>query len=114
MFSNPQGRLSKALAEPVEALLDSASNDTWPAIRKLLRRESEFALAEFSSSLSNFDLDRETEEKLLTAMEDYARNIVESKAKEEAARILIRMKDRYWTLLLFYCVALLQGYFFDK
>ncbi|CAA6666153.1 unnamed protein product [Spirodela intermedia] len=93
-----EGKLSKALAEPVEALLDSASNDTWPAIRKLLRRESEIALAEFSSALSSFDLDREAEEKLLTGMEDYARNIVESKAKEEAARVLIRMKDRFSTL----------------
>ena len=79
----------------MEALLDSASDDTWLAIQKLLQRETKSAREAFSDSLSSFDLERETEESLLTGMEQHARNVVESKAKEEAARVLIRMKDRY-------------------
>uniref|UniRef100_A0A1D1Z3X6 Protein ROOT HAIR DEFECTIVE 3 homolog n=1 Tax=Anthurium amnicola TaxID=1678845 RepID=A0A1D1Z3X6_9ARAE len=93
-----EGKLSRALSEPVEALLDSASDDTWTAIRKLLRRESELAITGFSSALSDFELDKVTKEKLLANMEDHARNVVESKAKEEAGRVLIRMKDRFSTL----------------
>ncbi|MQM09539.1 hypothetical protein Taro_042408 [Colocasia esculenta] len=91
-------KLNKALAEPVEALLDSASNDTWPAIRKLLKRETELTSAGFSSALSDFELDDVAKEKLIANMDNHARNIVESKAKEEAGRVLICMKDRFSTL----------------
>ncbi|KAG0493070.1 hypothetical protein HPP92_006468 [Vanilla planifolia] len=91
-------KLNKALSEPVEALLDSLGDDTWPAIRRLLHRETKRAVSEFDSSLSSFDIDQSTVEKLLAKLEWYARNVVESKAREEAGRVLIRMKDRFSTL----------------
>ncbi|XP_073006806.1 protein ROOT HAIR DEFECTIVE 3-like isoform X2 [Typha latifolia] len=90
-----EGELTKALAEPVEALLDAASNDTWPAIRKLLQRETKAAISAYASALSSFELDQATLDKMLSKLEVYARNVVESKAKEEAGRVLIRMKDRF-------------------
>lgn len=88
-------KLNDALAAPVEALLDGASNDTWPAIRNLLRRETETAISGFSSALSGFEIDDITKDKMLTRLEDYARGVVEAKAKEEAGRVLMRMKDRF-------------------
>ncbi|THU62517.1 hypothetical protein C4D60_Mb01t05970 [Musa balbisiana] len=93
-----EGRLAKALSEPVEALLDSASDDTWPAIRELLRRETKSAISGFSSALSSFNLDEADVDKMLIKLEEYARSVVESKAREEAGRVLIRMKDRFSTL----------------
>lgn len=90
-----QKKLNDALAAPVEALLDGASNDTWPAIRNLLRRETETAISGFSSALSVFEIDDITKDKMLTRLEDNARGVVEAKAKEEAGRVLMRMKDRY-------------------
>ncbi|KAK8462181.1 hypothetical protein SEVIR_1G166100v4 [Setaria viridis] len=93
-----QAQLTKALAEPVEALLDSASEDTWPAIRKLLQRETKAAISGLESTLSAFELDEATEKELLTKLENHGRSVVESKAKEEAGRVLIRMKDRFSTL----------------
>ena len=89
-----QTKLNEALSGPVEALLDGANDDTWPAIRKLLWRETETALSGFSSALSGFEMDEESKEKTLSKLRDYARGVVESKAKEEAGRVLIRMKDR--------------------
>lgn len=89
-----QKKLNEALAAPVEALLDGASDDTWPAIRNLLRRETEVAINGFSSALSAFEIDNITKEKMLVRLEDYARGVVEAKAKEEAGRVLTRMKDR--------------------
>lgn len=89
-----QGQLNKALSEPVEALLDAASDDTWPAIRNLLQRETKSAISGFSAALLAFDIDQATTDKMLAKLEEYARNVVESKAKEEAGRVLIRMKDR--------------------
>uniref|UniRef100_M8C5I1 Protein ROOT HAIR DEFECTIVE 3 homolog n=1 Tax=Aegilops tauschii TaxID=37682 RepID=M8C5I1_AEGTA len=93
-----EGKLTKALAEPVEALLDSASEDTWPAIRKLLQRETTAAVSGLESAISTFELDEATEKELLLRLENHGRSVVESKAREEAARILIRMKDRFSTL----------------
>jgi len=89
-----QAQLTKALAEPVEALLDSASEDTWPAIRKLLQRETKAAVSGLESALSAFELDEASEKDLLAKLENHGRRVVESKAKEEAGRVLIRMKDR--------------------
>ncbi|THU44683.1 hypothetical protein C4D60_Mb02t09940 [Musa balbisiana] len=93
-----EGQLNRALSEPVEALLDAASDDTWPAIRELLQRETKSAIAGFSSALLAFDLDQATVDKMILQQEEYAKSVVESKAKEEAGRVLIRMKDRFSTL----------------
>lgn len=93
-----EAKLKEALSGPVEALLDGASNETWPAIRKLLRRETEAAVSGLSDALSGFDLDEQTKDKMLSSTKDYARGVVEAKAREEAGRVLIRMKDRFTTL----------------
>ena len=89
-----QEKLKEALSGPVEALLDGANSETWPAIRKLLQRETESAVSGLSNALSGFDMYEETKIKMLASLQDYARGIVEAKAKEEAGRVLIRMKDR--------------------
>ncbi|KAJ0971357.1 hypothetical protein J5N97_019316 [Dioscorea zingiberensis] len=93
-----EGHLSKALAEPVEALLDAARDDTWPAIKKLLQKETNSATSEFRKALSAYEPDQATVEKMLVKLEEYAKNVVESKAKEGAGRVLSRMKDRFTTL----------------
>ncbi|KAM7476049.1 hypothetical protein LguiB_023292 [Lonicera macranthoides] len=93
-----ESKLNGALAAPVEALLDGAGDDTWPTIRKLLRRETEAAVSGFSVALSGFEMDTQTKENMLSKLEDYARGVVEAKAKEEAGRVLVRMKDRFTTL----------------
>ncbi|KAK2983810.1 hypothetical protein RJ640_008486 [Escallonia rubra] len=90
-----EAKLNEALSGPVEALLDGAGDDTWPAIRKLLRRETESAVSALSVALSGFEMDELTRDKMLSRLEDYARGVVEAKAKEESARVLIRMKERF-------------------
>lgn len=94
-----QKKLNEALSAPVEALLDEAGDDTWPAIRRLLRRETESAVSGFSEALSSFDIDEEAKDKMISSLEDYARGTVQSKAKEEAGRVLLRMKDRSYILV---------------
>ncbi|KAI7998693.1 Protein ROOT HAIR DEFECTIVE 3 [Camellia lanceoleosa] len=78
----------------MDALLDRAGDDTWPVIRKLLRRETESTVFGLFAVLSTFDLDEETKDNMLKSLEDFARGIIESKAKEEVGRVLFRMKDR--------------------
>lgn len=93
-----QNKLNKALKEPVEALLETAGDDTWPAIRKLLNKETKVAVSGLESDLAGFELDRATVDELLSKLEKYARSVVENKAREEASRVVIRMKDRYFSL----------------
>ncbi|KAK4373844.1 hypothetical protein RND71_004521 [Anisodus tanguticus] len=88
-------KLKEALAGPVEGLLDGASDDTWPAMRKLLQRETDTAVTGFSAALSGFEMDEQTRDSMVLRLKDYARGVVEAKAKEEAGRVLIRMKDRF-------------------
>ncbi|KAG5619278.1 hypothetical protein H5410_019102, partial [Solanum commersonii] len=91
-------KLNEALAGPVEALLDGAGDDTWPAIRKLLQRETDTAVSGFAAALSGFEMDEESRDNMVSRLKDYARGVVEAKAKEEAGRVLSRMKDRFSTL----------------
>ncbi|OIW09003.1 hypothetical protein TanjilG_05979 [Lupinus angustifolius] len=87
-----------ALSGPVEALLDEANGDTWPSIRSLLSRETKSAIYGFSAELTRFDMDEQTRKNLTVSLEDYARGVIEAKAREEAGRVLIRMKDRFTTV----------------
>lgn len=79
----------------MEALLDEANNETWPAIKKLLNRETEKALSGFTGALSGFDIDEQTKDSMVHGLEDFAQGLVVGKAKEEAGRVLMRMKDRF-------------------
>ncbi|KAI7983899.1 Protein ROOT HAIR DEFECTIVE 3 [Camellia lanceoleosa] len=81
-------KLNEALLGPVDALLDGTGDDTWLAIRKLLRRETKSAVFGLSATLSSFDMGEQTKDKMLKSLEDFARGIIESKVKEEAGRVL--------------------------
>ncbi|KAK3220482.1 hypothetical protein Dsin_014452 [Dipteronia sinensis] len=98
LTSSFESKLNEALSGPVEALLDGASSETWPAIRKLHQRETESAVSGLSDALSGFEMDEETKQKMLASLENFARGLVEAKAKEEAGRVLIRMKERFTML----------------
>lgn len=78
----------------MESLFEAGGKDTWLSIRKLLKRETETAIADFAACVAGFELEEETVEKMQQSLRDYARTLVESKAREEAAKVLIRMKDR--------------------
>ncbi|KAL1339081.1 hypothetical protein AAHE18_U006900 [Arachis hypogaea] len=98
LTSSYEEKLKEALSGPVEALLDEASGDTWSSIKKLLRRETESAVSGFSAALAGFDMDEDTRQKMISNIADYARGVVEGKARDEAGRVLIRMKDRFTML----------------
>jgi hypothetical protein len=82
------------LSGPVEALFDAGENDAWTSIRKLLKRETEVAVSEFSTAVASFELDKPTIDTMVQNLREYGRNVVEKKAREEAGKVLIRMKDR--------------------
>ncbi|CAL0301044.1 unnamed protein product [Lupinus luteus] len=96
--ANFEKQLAKALAEPVESLFEAGGKDTWLSIRKLLTRETEAALSEFLISIAGFELDEKTVERMQQSLRDYARKVVENKAREEAGNVLILMKDKFSTM----------------
>ncbi|KAJ7969261.1 Protein ROOT HAIR DEFECTIVE 3-like [Quillaja saponaria] len=91
-------QLAKALTQPVESLFEAGGKDTWASIRKLLKRETEAAISELLTAISGFELDQAIIETMQQSLRDYARNVVEKKAREEAGKILIYMKDRFSTV----------------
>ncbi|KAI3455853.1 hypothetical protein Pfo_012516 [Paulownia fortunei] len=91
-------RLSASLIEPVESLFDAGGIDTWASIRSLLKRESDVAASAFSSAIAGFELDQATVNKMVHNLKEYARKLVERKSREEAGKVLIRMKDRFATV----------------
>ncbi|KAI5602820.1 hypothetical protein BDE02_01G179600 [Populus trichocarpa] len=95
LTSSFEAKLNEALLGPVGALLDGATSETWPAIKKLMQRETESAVAGISNALSGFDMDKQSKDKILTSLENYAKGVVEAKAREEGGRVLILMKERF-------------------
>lgn len=93
--SKSETQLTKALAEAVASFLESASPDTWPSIRKLLKNETEGAVLNFKSAIAGFEIDDETSNEMVESLKDYGRSVVEKKAREEVGKVLIRMKDRF-------------------
>ncbi|XP_047308370.1 protein ROOT HAIR DEFECTIVE 3 homolog 2 [Impatiens glandulifera] len=88
-------QLDKALIAPVESLLESGGKETWTTIRKLLRRETEAAVSDFLSTVTGFELEEATANKIVQSLREYARRLVEKKAREKAGKVLILMKDRF-------------------
>lgn len=93
--SKYETQLTEALAEPVASLLESASPDTWPSIRTLLKKETERAVINFKSAIAGFEIDDETAYEMVESVKHYGRSVVEKKAREEAGQVLIHMKDRF-------------------
>ncbi|KAF3518999.1 hypothetical protein DY000_02063775, partial [Brassica cretica] len=98
LTSQYESKLHGALSEPVEALLEGANDETWRTVKKLHRRETESAVSGFSSALACFDIEEEMRDKMVKSLQEYPRGVIESKAKEEAGRVLMRMKERFGTI----------------
>uniref|UniRef100_A0A0A9DGS3 Sey1/RHD3-like three-helix bundle domain-containing protein n=1 Tax=Arundo donax TaxID=35708 RepID=A0A0A9DGS3_ARUDO len=97
--ANYEKKLSDALAEPVQSILETGERDSWASIRRLYRRETENTVLAFSASLSEFELDQTTSNKMVLDLREHARSVVEMKAREEAGNVLMRMKERFSTVL---------------
>ncbi|KAJ6761106.1 PROTEIN SEY1 [Salix purpurea] len=88
-------QIADALSGPVEALFEAGELDAWASIRKLLKRETEVAVSEFSTAVASFELDKPTIDTMVQNLREYGRKVVEKNAREEAGKVLIRMKDRF-------------------
>ncbi|XP_076881841.1 protein ROOT HAIR DEFECTIVE 3-like [Bidens hawaiensis] len=93
-----ESKLKEAIYGPMEALLEGANDDTWPAIRKLFNRETETAVSEFSFALNGFEMDDDEKEDMILKLKNFARGLVEGKTKEEAAKVLYHMKERFTSI----------------
>ncbi|CAM0949041.1 unnamed protein product [Alopecurus aequalis] len=98
LTSHIKEKLRKSLVEPVESLFDAASQTTWASIRNLYKRETDAILPEFLKTLYGFEMELEISEGMVSKLMDYARSIVENKAKEEASKVLMHMKERFTTV----------------
>ncbi|VAI27484.1 unnamed protein product [Triticum turgidum subsp. durum] len=95
LTNHAKEKLRKALVEPVESLFDAAGQTTWSSIESLYKRETQAILPEVFKALSGFEMGSEFSEEMVSKLRDYGQSIVENKAKEEASKILMHMKERF-------------------
>lgn len=84
----------------MESLFDATGIDTWASIRKIYRQEVANAISTFTTALSGFELVGAQSETMISNLKDYARSIIEKKSREEAGKVLMHMKDRYFFIYL--------------
>ena len=75
-------------------LLESGAINTWASIRNLIKHETDATVEGLCAAVTGFELDQSAFDKLVQNMRSYARGLVEKKARDEAGKILSRMKDR--------------------
>ncbi|XP_051181061.1 protein ROOT HAIR DEFECTIVE 3 homolog 2 isoform X1 [Lolium perenne] len=92
-------KLLDALSGPVQSILETGNRNSWASIRRLYRRETENAILRFLNSLSEYELDQTASAQMVLELREYARCTVEKKAREEAGNVLMRMKERFSTVL---------------
>ncbi|CAK7336941.1 unnamed protein product [Dovyalis caffra] len=63
-------------------------------IRMHVRHRTGIAISKFSDAVGSFDLDGSTIDRKKRCLSEFARNLVERKAREEVGKVLFRMKDR--------------------
>ncbi|CAI9771346.1 unnamed protein product [Fraxinus pennsylvanica] len=98
LIANYKKQISAALTEPVESLFESGGKDTWASIRRLLKHETNVAVSAFPSAVAGFELDQAIFEEMVQSLQEYSRSLVERKAREEAGKVLVRMKDTFITV----------------
>ncbi|KAJ0018658.1 hypothetical protein Pint_11631 [Pistacia integerrima] len=54
IIANYEKKLNVSLIKPLESLFEDGSEDTWPSIRRLLKRETEAAVLELSNAIAGF------------------------------------------------------------
>ncbi|CAK7336935.1 unnamed protein product [Dovyalis caffra] len=101
MMAKYEKQLTDVLADEVQSLFEAGETDTWGLVRNLLKSKTDVAVSEFSDAVVSFDLQKSAIDTKLQHLREYARNVVERKAREAAAadRVLMRMKDRFIQVL---------------
>ncbi|KAG0500779.1 hypothetical protein HPP92_000851 [Vanilla planifolia] len=91
-------QITEELSEPVESLFDTSGRDTWASIRKLYNQVADKAVSGLSATLSGFEMDQVSSEKMEMNLKNHAKSVVEKKSREAAGKALISMKDRFSTV----------------
>ncbi|KAJ6748233.1 PROTEIN SEY1 [Salix purpurea] len=89
-------QITHAIANTVESLLEASERNTWASVRDVFECNTEKAISEFSDAAASFDLCSSEINTKFQQLREYARNLLEMKAKEQAdaGRVLKRMMDR--------------------
>ena len=90
-----QAKLEAVLSGHVEMLLLTAGDGTWQEIREYSECQTQSAISEISSAVSGFRMDEHTYNEMVLQLKDYARGVIQAKARQEAVRVLTHMNDRY-------------------
>ncbi|KAF9671711.1 hypothetical protein SADUNF_Sadunf12G0075900 [Salix dunnii] len=96
MMAKYEKQITRAIANTIEYLLEASERNTWASVRDVFEFNTEKAISEFSDAAASFDLRSSEINTKNQHLREYARNLLEMKAREEAdaGRVLKRMMDR--------------------
>ncbi|KAI4354116.1 hypothetical protein L6164_003015 [Bauhinia variegata] len=98
-------QVKRELSDSVGCLLCEEGDPTWSKIRKRLNIVMQSTITKLNTTLSKFGIDEEERMEKIQNLEEYAKQIVEAKAREESGRaghhmiqkfLILFKSDRQW------------------
>ncbi|GJP31938.1 hypothetical protein CLOM_g16436 [Closterium sp. NIES-68] len=90
--------LSDAISEPIAALLEAVTDNTWRDIRAVFFHEVDGACSEVEQAVAGFDMGGEEQARMKAAVEAAGRRVVEERVRRESGHALSLMKDRFFAV----------------
>ncbi|KAI4354142.1 hypothetical protein L6164_003035 [Bauhinia variegata] len=87
--------LKLKLLDRVRYLLCEETDPTWSKVRKQLKTVTKSTISELNVTLSEFTIDEEGRKKRIEGIENYAKEIIEAKAREESGRAKEHMMTKF-------------------
>ncbi|CAI7856925.1 unnamed protein product [Closterium sp. NIES-54] len=84
----------EAISEPIAALLEAVTDNTWRDIRAVFFHQLDAACSDVEQAVAGFQLGDDEHTRLKGAVETAGRKVVEERVKRESQHALSLMKDR--------------------
>ncbi|CAI5500218.1 unnamed protein product, partial [Closterium sp. Naga37s-1] len=98
IVTDAEASLSEAISEPIAALLEAVTDNTWRDIRAVFFHQLDGACSDVEQAVAGFQLGDDEHTRLKGAVEMAGRKVVEERVKRESQHALSLMKDRFFAV----------------
>ncbi|CAI5528003.1 unnamed protein product [Closterium sp. Naga37s-1] len=95
IVTDAEASLSEAISEPIAALLETVTDNTWRDIRAVFFHQLDAACSDVEQAVGGFQLGEDEQARLKGAVEAAGRKVVEERVRRESQHALSLMKDRW-------------------
>ncbi|CAI5464782.1 unnamed protein product [Closterium sp. Yama58-4] len=98
IVTDAEASLSDAISEPIAALLEAVTDNTWRDIRAVFFHQLDAACSDVEQAVAGFQLGEDEQARLKGTVEAAGRKVVEERVKRESQHALSLMKDRFFAV----------------